>query len=186
MQAINTDKSSGLDHCHNTCSHNMQFLHTDPVSPEISRTQSYKKRKHGSFPNWFYFDSIFYLVSISTFLIFSCFVSTSTYLISWHYHTTGGSNRAVTSATLFLKFEDNGDHASCQSTTADAAQRVDEERTTAGKTFICQFLSWTGLRQEQRKDNHSKRHQRGAILKHIQHLNWPSSRWTVSLVFVNE
>lgn len=88
----------------------MQFLLTDPVSPEIILTQSYKKEKTSIFSQvvllWQHF-----LLSISTFLVFSRFLSISTYLISWHYHTTGGNNRV----TLFLKFGENGDCARCQS-----------------------------------------------------------------------
>lgn len=160
MQAINTDKSSGLDHCYSiafphtvtTCNFFSQIL----CLLRLSYHKDIRKRKHALFPKWFYSDSTFYLVTISTFLVFSRFVSTSTYLISWHYHTTGGSNRAVTSPALFLNFGENGDHASCQATTADAAQRVDGEGITAGKIFISHFLSWTGLTQEQRKDTTQK------------------------------
>lgn len=84
-------------------------------------------------------------------------MSTLTYLISWHYHITGGSNIAVTSPTFFLRSSENGGRASCPATTADVTQRENEgEQTTAGKTLTCQFLSWAGLTQEQGKDTTQK------------------------------
>lgn len=81
------------------------------MSHEVIITQ--KKQKYASFPRWFYFDSAFDS-NIVAFLVFSLFVSTSIYLISWHYRTTHGSYIAVTSPTFSLRYGENSSQgASC-------------------------------------------------------------------------
>lgn len=89
----------------------MKFFLTDLMSHEVIIRQ--KEQKKCLFSQVVYFGSAFDS-NILVFLVFSLFVSTSIYLISWHYRTTHGSYIAVTSPTFSLRSGKNsGQGASC-------------------------------------------------------------------------
>lgn len=177
-QTILIDERSGLVYCCNTSfpqkyGQNMQFPLTDPVSPEIIIVQRDRRGKTClSSQVVFTLTALSSYINITTFLVLSLFVSRSTYLISWHHHTTGGSNIAVTSPTFFLRSEESDGYVSYQSITADVMQEESEgEEITRAKTFTCQFLFWAGLTQETKKRYNWKTHQSGVILKQVWYLH---------------